>query len=435
MTPPPGTLGLPFIGETLQFFRDSTFASKRHAQYGDVFKTRLLGATTIFMKGPDANQFLLSNENNRFVVSWPKSTETLLGPASLANQRGDIHRSRRKILAQAFMPRVLSGYIPTMMNKIANYIDKWQETGELTWYPELRNLTLDIACELLVGVSDGSQRSLGKNFETWVVGLFSIPIPLPGTTFSKSMRARKSLIDEISHIIRDRKQQTNSSSTVTDALGLLLNAEDDDGYQLSETELNDQILTLLFAGHETLTSSVASFCLQMALHPEICERLRKEVDEFQAQPLTLDRIKSMNYLEKVIQEVLRHTPPVGGGFREIKEDCQYNGYDFQKGWRILYGINTTHGDETLYPDHDSFNPERFDAPPLSSVPKYGYLPFGGGLRECIGKEFARLELKLFAIHLLQTSQWGLLPNQDLSLSVMPTPTPRDGLQVKLQARS
>lgn len=432
MTPPPGNFGLPVLGETLQFFRDPEFATKRHQQYGNIFKTRLLGQPTIFVKGPEANQFVLSNENDKFIVNWPTSTQKLLGPYSLSMQMGEVHRSRRKILAQAFMPRALSGYIPTMQQKIAEYTDRWIQQQELTWYPELRDLTLDIACELLVGIENGSQRSLGKNFEGWVSGLFSIPLPLPWTSFGKALRYRKALIAEISDIIRMRQERLPSTEPPKDALGLLLTVKDEEGQKLSNTELNDQILTLLFAGHETLTSSIATFCLQMALHPEICDRLRTEVQSFKDQPLTLERIKAMTYLETVLQEVLRVTPPVGGGFRKIIKDCQYGGYDWPAGWQVLYSISATQDDANLYPEAKRFNPDRFETDPLSAVPKYGYLPFGGGLRECLGKEFARLELKLFAIHLLQTVEWTLQPDQDLSLAIAPTPYPKDGLKISIK---
>ncbi|MGD1714755.1 cytochrome P450 [Dapis sp. BLCC M172] len=103
-----------------------------------------------------------------------------------------------------------------------------------------------------------------------------------------------------------------------------------------------------------------------------------------------------------------------------------------KGWLVQYQIGKTHQDETLYPDYKNFDPERFA--PENSVDKqkvFGYIPFGGGMRECLGKEFARLEMKIFAVMLLRNYKWELLPKQDLSLVAVPTPHPRDGLKVKL----
>jgi retinoid hydroxylase len=140
----------------------------------------------------------------------------------------------------------------------------------------------------------------------------------------------------------------------------------------------------------------------------------------------------MSYLEQVLKEVLRLVPPVGGGFREVLQTCEYNGFCIPSGWNVLYQIGSTHQDEAVYPQPDRFDPDRFDPERTASLEeqKYGYVPFGGGIRECIGKEFARLEMKLFAVHLARYYDWKLLPNQDLEMATIPIPRPKDGLQVE-----
>jgi cytochrome P450 len=426
---PPGTLGLPFIGETLQFLRDPQFARKRHQQYGAVFKTRILGKPTIFTMGAEANRFVLTHENKYFRASWPPSTAALLGPLSLSLQTGVHHQQRRKLLAQAFQPRALSGYISAIETLSQQYLSRWEQLGTLTWYPELRNYTLDIACKLFAGVDHGAQSPLGHFFEAWGAGLFSIPLRLPGTPFSQAMNSRSQLLSTLEAIVRERQQQPRED----DALGLLLQARDENGEGLSIEELKDQILVLLFAGHETLTSALASFCLLMAQHPEILAKVRAEQQQFPTtEPITLEQLKQMTYLDRVLREVLRLIPPVGGGFREVLESCEFQGYRLPKGWIVSYGINNTHLDATVYPEPDHFNPDRFDPQQGDDRGQvFGYVPFGGGLRECLGKEFARLEMKLFAAHLVRGYEWELLP-QNLEMLVVPTPHPRDGLQVKFR---
>ncbi|XQQ06378.1 MAG: cytochrome P450 [Leptolyngbya sp. IPPAS B-1204] len=431
---PPGDDGLPFIGETLSFFGDPAFAQKKHQKYGDLFRTRLLGQPTVFVRGIEANRYVLINENRHFVVSWPPSTKALLGDLSLALQTGDIHQNRRKLLAQAFMPRALAGYVETIEQITQQYLDRWAQQSELVWYPELRHYTFDIACKLLAGLNHGSQTPLGKLFEAWSAGLFSIPVALPWTRFGRAKRSREQLARELEAIIRQRQQ---SAALDNDTLGLLLQARDENGQGLSIAELKDQILLLLFAGHETLTSAVASFCLLVAQHPDVMTKLRAEQQQFSAlEPLTLDQLKPMTYLDQVLREVMRHTPPVGGGFRKVLESCEINGYRIPKGWTLLYQIGSTHQDEQLYPDPDRFDPERFSSEQMqqqsSDRQKYGYLPFGGGLRECLGKEFARLEMKTFAVHLIRGYTWELLPDQDLTLVTIPTPHPKDGLKVRFK---
>lgn len=427
---PPGSLGLPLIGESLEFFTDSDFAAKRHQKYGNVFKTSVFGRPTVFVRGWEAVQFILSNENRLFVASWPESTKRLLGEDSLPIQNGSVHQNRRKLLAQAFMPRALSSYIANMLEISQFYCQRWDNLGYFAWYPELRNCTLDIACKLLVGIDRGSESVLGEEFETWCRGLFTVAIPLPMTKFGKAIAARGKILEEIDTIVRQRQA---SSAQPTDALGLLLAARDEEGKSLPIPELKNQILNLLFAGHETLTSSLASFCLLLAQNPDILQRLREEVSLICPEgTLNLDILKEMTYLELVLKEVLRIVAPVGGGFRQITQDCDFQGYRFPQGWQILYGISDTHKLPELYSEPEAFNPDRFYQPKPVEQQKYGYIPFGGGVRECVGKEFARLEMKILAIALLRDYEWKLEPNQDLSMTVIPTPHPRDGLKVSFQ---
>jgi cytochrome P450 len=428
LSPPPGNLGLPFLGETLDFLRDSEFGNKRRQQYGDIFKSRILGKPTIFVCSPEGNQFVLSNENKYFVVGWPPSTRALLGDLSVTLQTGGKHVKRRKMLREAFTPRSLDSYIPTMTAITNRYLTQWSQQDRLRWYPQLRNYTFDVAGKLFVGLDNAAETSLGHLFEAWVQGLFSIPLRLRWTRFGKALRAREQLLAELETYIRQRQQATESRE---DALGLLLQAEDEEGKKLSLAELKDQILVLLFAGHETLTSAVASFCLLVAQHPDVLTKIRAEQQQF-SEPFTLESLKEMTYLEQVLQEVLRLVPPVGGAFREVLTDCEFDGYLFPKGWNVVYQIRQVHQKEDLYPEPERFDPERFSLEhPDNQAKTYGYVPFGGGLRECLGKEFARLEMKVFAALLSRHYGWELLPDQSLEMITVPTPYPRDGLQVRL----
>lgn len=430
MALPPGTFGLPLIGDTLNFLRDSQFAQKRHQQYGPIFKTSIFGQPTIFVCGSEANLFVLSNENQYFVVSWPQSTKALLGQLCLALQTGAEHQNRRKLLYQAFQPRALAGYIGAMENITQRYLEKWEKMETLTWYPELRNYTFDVAAKLLVGTDFGSDTALGHYFEIFSNGLFSIPLDLPWTTFGKAKKSRDLLLSELEKIVRDRQQGTPGGN---DALSLLVSARDDDGNCLSLEELKDQVLLLLFAGHETLTSAIASFCLLLAQHPDVMAKVRAEQQQFPAgQELTLEQLKQMTYLEQVLREVLRLVPPVGGGFRQVIKDCSFGGYEIPKGWNVLYEINQTHQDTAVYPEPDRFDPDRFNSDGSLNAKPFSYVPFGGGLRECLGKEFARLEMKLFAAKMVREFDWELVPGQDLNLIRVPTPHPRDGLQVNFR---
>ncbi len=430
---PPGENGLPFLGETIAFLRDPEFNQKRIKKYGKVYKTNVFGSPTVMMIGSEANTFLFRNENKYVVSAWPKSTRVLLGKESLSVSSGDVHTSRRKLLYQAFQPRALASYISMMEQITQKYLQRWEKMTTLTWYPELRDYTFDIASNLFLSTDGGSQSRVGELFEQFSGGLFSIPLSLPWTKFGKALRARKELLEHLEKIVIQRQQADNPGE---DALGLLIQAKDDEGNSLSLEELKDQVLLLLFAGHETLTSAIASFCLLTAQHPNVMQLLREEQDRLNISDTpTLENIKQMTYLEQVLKEVMRLIPPVGGGFREAVATFEFGGYRIPKGWNLQYQIAQTHKDDEMYPKSDRFDPDRF-APEHSADKQasFGYIPFGGGLRECIGKEFARLEMRLFASKLLQSYEWELLPNQNLELVNVPTPHPRDGLKINFLRR-
>lgn len=436
-TLPPGSLGLPVIGKSLQFLQDPDFIIKQHEAHGAIFKTRLLGRPTIVIRGMEANQFVLTNENKYFVASWPPTTKALLGNLSLVIQTGELHRNRRKLLAQAFKPRTLSSYVGAMSDIAQQYTQRWLQAETLTWYPELRNFTLDVACKLLVGLDQGSQTTLGQYFETWSGGLFSLPISLPWTQFGRAKRCRDLLLRELEDIIQARQSLSDPGS---DTLGLMIQARDEDGQGLSQEELKDNVLLMLFAGHETLTSAITSFCLLTAQHPEITARLRQEQQRWNTDsPLTLEVLREMTYLEQVLTEVMRLVPPVGGVFRSVLKTCEFGGYQIPEGWSVLCSIGGTHEDPGLYANPKQFDPERFSLETLAQQSaerqKFGYFPFGGGIRECLGKEFARLEMKIFAATLLRHYDWQLLPDQNLDLMVVPSPRPKDGLKVAFTALS
>lgn len=428
LTLPPGSLGFPLIGETISFLRDPDFATKRQQKYGNIFKTNLFGSPTIMMLGAEANRYLFSEENQNFAIKWLESVAILLGSASLSTQTGSIHQTRRKLLSQAFQPRALASYLPAMSEISYRYFKKWETFDQLTWYPQLRQYTLDIACKLLVGTDATNDTHFTELFEECCAGLFTLPIRLPWTKFGKALKCREKLLTKIEEMILQHQQQGNSHQ---DALGLLLDSRDEDGKSLSIEELKDQILTLLFAGHETLTSALSSLCLLLAQNPEILAAARREQQQIIcAGALTSEHLKQMTYLDQILKEVLRIIPPVGGGFRSTIQTCEFNGYRIPQGWSVLYQIGKTHQDQSIYKNPENFEPQRFGIDRAEDKSKsFSYVPFGGGIRECLGKEFAKLEMKIFAALLLRGYEWELVPGQNLDLVMIPTPRPRDALKV------
>lgn len=428
---PPGTSGLPWIGETISFLTDPDFATKRRQQHGSIFRTNIIGRPTVVMSGAAANKFILSTHFDRFSWrdGWPDNFKELLG-ASLFLQEGAEHQRNRKLLMPAFHGKALMNYVTTMTEITDRYLSKWEQTGNLTWFPELKNLTFEIASVLLIGSEPGAETTeLSRLFTELTNGLFTLPLKWSYTTYGRAITARDRLLAHIEQVVLDRQQ-----SPTQDALGLLVQSQDEEGNRLSVTELKVQALLLLFAGHETTTSLMASLCLALAQNPEVLARARAEQQQIGGNtPISIDSLKQMTYLDRVLREVERMYSPIGGGFRGVVKEFEFNGYRVPKGWQLLYRIPEAHFDAAVYPQPHTFAPDRFDPDRSDYKPSdYTFVTYGGGSRICIGMAFAQMELKIIAAMLLRRNSWELLPNQNLTLDPIPTLHPRDGLKVKFQ---
>lgn len=430
---PPGSFGLPILGETLSFFRDPDFANKRMRQYGPIFKTQILNRPTAIMTGPEANRFILSTHFDHFSWrdGWPNTFKVLLG-RSLFLMEGEEHRRNRKLLMPAFHGVALSNYFNTMSQICQNFLEQWAAKGDLTMMPEMKQMTFTIASQLLLGSEPGEKtQTLSHWFTEMTAGLFSIPVNTPWTTYGKAVRARDRILAHIESAIAYRQRHP-----ANDALGLLVQTEDETGDRLSLEELKAQALLMLFAGHETTTSMLTSFMMAIGLHPDVYQPVLAEQEQLAREgPLSVAQLKSMTYLDQVLKEVERMYPPVGGGFRGVVKPFEFNGYHVPVGWQVLYRMEGTHRSEDVYSQPDVFDPDRFSPERNESKPgDFTLIGFGGGPRVCLGLAFAQMEMKIFAAHLLRSYVWELQPDQDLSMANIPTIHPRSGLKLILRRR-
>ncbi|PZO19633.1 MAG: cytochrome P450 [Leptolyngbya foveolarum] len=439
---PPGTMGLPLIGETIGFIRDPQFARKRQAQHGSLFKTHILGRPTACFCGPEANEFLLSSHADSFSWrgGWPGTFKELLGE-SLFLQEGAEHQRNRRLLMPAFHGRALEGYFSVMRAIAQTYLLKWEQQTQLTWFLELKKFTFEVASVLLLGTAPGEQLDeLSSWFTDLTNGLFALPVRWGPTPYGRALRGRDRLLHYIENAIEERRAvlaDPNASQPPTDVLTLLLQTEDEDGNRLSQEEIKVQSLLMLFAGHETTTSLLTSMAMVLAQNPQVLAQARAEQFNLvqqqggdPTQALTLDQMPQMPYLDRVLKEAERMFPPVGGGFREVIKPVEFNGYRVPVGWLALYRIEAAHLDERCYSQPGSFDPDRF-SPERAEQKRYDYslVAFGGGPRVCLGMAFAKLEMKIMMALLLRDYQWAIAPNQNLTLDPVPTLSPVDGLKV------
>lgn len=433
---PPGSFGLPLLGETMQFVSHPEYITERFAQYDTpIIRTHILFKPTAIMRGAEANRFIMQTGFDHFTWGdgWPITFREILGQ-SLFLQDGAEHRQKRKLLMPAFHREALHNYLSVMEATTRRYLARWEKMGEFAWFTENKQLTFEIASTLLMGTTHDDQAqiaALSRDFTDMSAGLTSLPANLPFAPYGKALRARDRILAHIERAIAER--QLNPTR---DALSLLIQTRDEDGNGLDLTELKAQALLLLFAGHETTTSMITSFCMAMAQHPDVWARAREEQMALDlGDDLQMSDFKAMPYLEQVLKEVERLYAPVAGGFRGVVKPFDFGGYHVPAGWRVIYSIPSAHHDPAVYTEPERFDPDRFSPERAEGarVP-YSLVGFGGGSRVCIGYAFAQLEMKVVASYLLRSYTWELAPGQNLGFFAQPTLHPIDGLRVRFRRR-
>nr|AZS32333.1 CYP716 family cytochrome P450 monooxygenase [Lagerstroemia speciosa] len=439
---PPGDVGLPYVGESLQFLstgwkgHPEKFIFDRISKFSShVFKTSLLGEPAAVFCGSAGNKFLFSNENKLVQAWWPNSVNKVF-PSSLQTSSKEEAKKMRKMLPQFLKPEALQRYIG-IMDTIAqqHFAMGWENKDEIVVFPLAKRYTFWLACRLFISVEDPNHVArFADPFNLLASGIISIPIDLPGTPFNRAIKASNFIRKELIAIIKQRKVDlAEGKATATqDILSHMLLATDEDGKHMNEMDIADKILGLLIGGHDTASAACTFIVKYLAELPHIYDEVYKEQMEIAnskapGELLNWDDIQKMRYSWNVACEVMRLAPPLQGAFREAMNDFIFNGFSIPKGWKIYWSANSTHKSADYFPEPEKFDPARFEG---AGPAPYTFVPFGGGPRMCPGKEYARLEILVFMHNLVKRFRWEkLIPDE--KIVVDPMPMPAKGLPVRL----
>ncbi|KAL9139860.1 hypothetical protein ABFS82_O002500 [Erythranthe guttata] len=439
---PPGSYGWPILGETLEFLRaglDGTpekFVKERSDKYkSQVFKTLLMGENMAVFCGSSGNKFLFSNENKLVTVWWPSSVRQLLGPC-LATSGGDEGKQMRKMVSYFLGPDAFTRlYIKTMDLVSQQHIkNHWQGKEEVKVFPTSKSYTFELACRLFMSLEDPKQISeLAALFNIFLKGIISIPVNFIGTRFYNAKKATFAIKNQLREIVRQRRAalECKRAAPWQDLLSHLLATPDENGKFMSESVIVNNIIMLLFAGHDTSSVAITMMMKNLAEIPEVYEKVLKEQMEIASSKggeyLEWEDIQKMRYTWNVVSETMRVMPPIMGAFREALTDIRYQGYHIPKGWKLYWSSSFTHREGGTFEDSMKFDPSRFEG---GGPAAYTYVPFGGGARMCLGKEFARVEILIFIHNIIKRFRWKL-KIVDPKIAYDPTPVPLDGLPILL----
>ncbi|KAL5995038.1 hypothetical protein ACLOJK_025096 [Asimina triloba] len=441
---PPGSYGWPVVGETMSIrsrnSKLSDFISKRRKRYHpEVFKTSLFGHKMIYMCGPAANKFLFSNENKLILTWWPHSVQSIF-PSAVNNSNTSGHQ--RKLLASFLKPEALRSYVGMLDAATQRHVkDEWGGRGEVKAAELIRKYAFVLACRLFSSVEDQQLVSkLAHELHHLVRGVLQVPVRLPGTRYHRAMKAAEEIRKELRPIIEQRRKEAaaaamagSSVPKMQDMVWYLMTTADDKGRFMTEKEILDNMVLLLFAGHDTTTCAITFLVKFLAHRPDVYEQVYKEQMEIakskgEGDHLNWEDILKMKFSWNVACESMRLQPPVGGGFREAISDFTYAGFTIPKGWKISWSPYTTSKSEEYFPEPQKFDPWRFERD--SPIP-YTFIPFGGGPRMCPGKEFARLEILVFLHNVVKRFKWeAIIPDEEIKLDMMPYLA--QGLPLRLQ---
>lgn len=413
-----------------------------YERHGPVFSLRLLYARVVFMLGPEANQYVTVTHPHNF--HWREGSFgdliPLLGDGLLTID-GGYHDRTRRIMMPAFHREQIEAATTAMAAEAEAAIGRLSPGQVVDVYAWMRNLAMRIAMRALLGL-DPDDRGRGD----LAAEHFERALSFYGTDYDHRLRRdprspwrtlmrSRAVLDQIAGDEITRRRRAPDSSR-RDILSLLLTARDEHGDGLTDEEVRDQVMTLMFAGHDTSTSTLTFMLYELARNPVALAALQAEQDSVLAgappTPAHLER--ELPYLDMVLDETLRLYPPAWIGPRRAVRDFEFAGKTVPAGAHVNYCSWASHRLPHVFPEPEAFVPERFTRERKAALPRGAYVPFGAGSRICIGKRFGQTEVKLVATMLLQRLRMELLPGRAVKVRQMPTLSPSGGLAMRVRER-
>ena len=427
----PGEQGPPIIGNTLKLLADPDgFVMDMFQKHGPVFRNRAFGGIVLQLLGPEANELVLFDRAKNFSSEqgWGPILN-LLFPRGLMMMDFEQHRADRKTLGVAFKPEAMRSYAEGINRVIGDQLTGW--SGDMLFYPSIKQLTLDIAAECFLGIPLGPEADrLNRAFvDSVAASIGIIRRPLPFTAMKRGVEGRQTVIDYLRPQIEERRRNPNR----TDMFSQFCRATQEDGSFLPDDSILDHMNFLMMAAHDTITSSVTSFIYYLAKNPEWQDKLREECLSIAPAGATIgiDQLDSFTLTEMAFKETLRMMPPVPAMPRRAVRDFEFGGYTIPAGTNLSINTSFVHRMAELWPKPERFDPMRFTPEAVRDRHKYAWVPFGGGAHMCLGLHFAYMQMKVFTHHLLTTRRIVIAEDYAPKWQAWPIPKPVDGLKVRL----
>lgn len=397
-------------------------------ELGSIFEVRALGFNPVVLSGPEACRWVLVEARGDLLWRMETDPITQLLSHGLLVEDGAAHDVMREALGPALHRRMVEHSVTAMIRRIDQVIDSWSDGATVDLLIESRKIALLVLFDTLFGIDHTPDMPplwppLLKMVDYIAPGfwMFWSGVPRPGY---KGAITKWDVY--FARVIAMRRAELGHSPDRSDMLSLLIQLN------LPDAVIRDQLMTMLIAGHDTVTALLGWTFYLLGKHSDVRQRCINEIDGVLGTTVpTFESLAQLKYMQQVLDETLRLYPPAHLGSRKAARDLEFDGFLIPKDRRVVYSIYLTQRDPILWPDPDRFDPERFA--PGRKIAPYTFLPFGGGKRNCIGTYFAQIEARAVVARILQRVTLQAVPVKT-HIHMGATIEPRPGVPFMIRKR-
>ncbi len=441
---PPGPGAPPIIQGARFAFRPVGFFEECAARYGDAFTLRFpIGPPFVFFSVPEAvREILTGGADDLHGGEATQILRPIVGGQSILLLDGIRHERARRLMLPPFHGDRMIAYGEVMRAATAAVIARWPFARPFPVQREMQQITLDVILRAVFGVREGATMTILRDKLVRLIGASMNPMWLwprlqidlgRHSPWGRFVRVRREVYVLLTAEIA-RRREHGDGDAATDVLSLLVAARDEDGHAMCDEELLDEMMTLLLAGHETTATALSWTLYRILSDPAVLERVRAELATVAGgEGIRAEHVGRLEYLDATIKETLRLHPVIPDVGRMLQRPMRIGGWDLPAGVSVGPAIYLTHRRADVWQDPLTFDPQRF----VGARPSpYEFLPFGGGVRRCLGMMFALFEMKVVLAEVLSRVELSLVPGYRVRLvrrSI--TFAPSEGMPVVVHKRA
>ncbi|KAI4327007.1 hypothetical protein L6164_019512 [Bauhinia variegata] len=388
-TLPPGSMGLPLLGETIQFFSPNTcndippFVKQRMKRYGPIFRTNLVGRPVVVSTDPDLNYFIFQQEGQLFQSWYPDTFTEIFGRQNVGSLHGFMYKYLKNMVLHLFGPESLKKMLCEVEQTACRKLHQWSCQDSVELKEATASMIFDLTAKKLISYdSTNSSDNLRDNFVAFIQGLISFPLNIPGTAYHKCLQGRKRAMKMLKNMLQERRTMPRKQKS--DFFDYVIEELEKQGTILTEAIALDLMFVLLFASFETTSLALTLAIKFLSDHPLVLKKLQEEHEailkrrEDPNSRVTWKEYKSMTFTFQA-------------------------SYIIPADWAVMVCPPAVHLNPAKYQDPLAFNPWRWEGVELKGATK-NFMAFGGGMRFCVGTEFTKVQMAVF-LHCLVTKCW------------------------------